>query len=345
MKYKLLGRSGIRVSELCLGTMTFGNERGWGTDPTECRAIFDAFVEAGGNFFDTANIYQGGQSEEILGQLVKGDRDRHVIATKYSLAPPAAEDPNVRGNSRKSLIQSVEGSLRRLGTDYIDLFWVHAWDGHTEEQEMLRALDDLVRQGKALAIGFSDTPAWVVSRLQTLAEIRGWSPLSAVQFTYNLIDRSAERELIPMSIDLGQLMTVWGGLAGGMLSGKYGGGEGEGRLSRPGMEGGRFNERNFRIVDVVRSVAADLQATPSQVALAWLRQQSPQIVPIIGARTIDQLQDNLACLDQSVGGEERASLEEASAIDQGFPREFLLRGAVTSLLHGTDDRVSARRRV
>lgn len=346
MRYKLLGGSGIRVSEICLGTMTFGNKRGWGADKCESRAVFDAFVAAGGNFFDTANVYQSGDSEEYLGEFIAAERHRHVVATKFALADPSDPDPNIRGNSRKALLQGVEGSLRRLRTDYIDLLWVHAWDGRTDCHDVLGALDGLIRQGKVLAIGFSDTPAWVCARLQTIAELRGLTKLSAAQFTYSLIERSVERELMPMATDLDMLVTVWGALAAGLLTGKYGRDHRSGgRLALPGMAGGRFAERNFAIVDTVHAISRRLGASPSQVALTWLRQRSPAIVPIVGARTLLQLEDNLKCLAVELDPATMAELETVSAIDQGFPREFLYRGAVTKLLHGSDDRVADVRRI
>lgn len=346
MKYKLLGRSGLRVSELCLGTMTFGNDRGWGASAEESRTVFDRFVDAGGNFFDTANVYQSGESERLLGEFIAPNRHAHVVATKYSLAPPALSDPNIRGNNRKSLVQNLEASLDRLGTDYVDILWVHAWDGHTADDELLRALEDVVRQGKALAIGLSDIPAWAASRLQTIAELRGWTPVSSVQFNYSLIERTGERELLPMARDLGMAMTVWGGLGAGMLSGKYKrDGQAEGRLAVPGMEGGRLVENNFVIADEVVTIAAEMGVTPSQVALAWLRSQSDAIIPLIGARTVEQLDDNLGCLDVELGEAALARLDAVSAIHQGFPREFLLRGAITSLLNGAENRVDARSRV
>lgn len=346
MRYKLLGRSGIRVSELCLGTMTFGNERGWGASAAESRAVFDRFVEAGGNFFDTANVYQGGESEELLGQFIASDRDAYVVATKYSLASATLSDPNVRGNSRKSLMRNLEASLKRLDTDYIDVFWMHAWDGHTADEELLRALDDVVRQGKALAIGLSDIPAWTAARLQTIAELRGSTAISAVQFNYSLIDRAVERELVPMASDMGMAMTVWGGLGAGMLTGKYKrDGNAAGRLAEPGMSGGRLVEQNFRIADEVSAIATELGATPSQVALAWLRSRSEAVIPLIGARTVDQLEDNLGCLSVELDAGALDRLDAVSAIHQGFPREFLLRGAVTTLLRGADDRVAARSRI
>jgi aryl-alcohol dehydrogenase-like predicted oxidoreductase len=209
MRYQLLGRSGLRVSELCLGTMTFGEDWGWGAPKDTSRAIFEAFTEAGGNFLDTANLYTNGTSERLLGEFIHSRRDRYVVATKYTLNMDAQGDPNGAGNHRKSMIQSVEGSLKRLNTDYIDLYWVHAWDTLTPVEEMMRAFDDLVRAGKILYIGASDFPAWQVARANTMAELRGWTSFSALQIEYSLIERTVERELIPMANGMGLTVTPW----------------------------------------------------------------------------------------------------------------------------------------
>ncbi|MFH5824609.1 aldo/keto reductase [Georgenia sp. AZ-5] len=325
MRYQPLGQSGLRVSELCLGAMTFGQQRGsWGADKADSRKVFDAFVEAGGNFFDTANTYQGGESETFLGEFVGAERDHYVIATKFS-AGLRAGDPNAWGNGRKNIRQSVEASLRRLGTDYIDLYWMHAWDQATPQEEVLRALDDLVTSGKVLHIGLSDTPAWVIARSQTIAELRGWAPLAAVQLPYSLVERTPERELLPMAERLGLGVTTWGGLGSGILSGKYtAAGNGSGRLhhaefARPD----RISEAKLAVAAQVSDIAEDLGVRPAQVALAWLRQRSSAIVPIIGARTVDQLQENLACLNTTLDPATRQRLDNASAIDMGFPTDFL----------------------
>ena len=221
MKYKLLGRSGLRVSELCLGTMTFGDKWGWGGSAIESRKMFDAFVAAGGNFIDTANRYTEGESEELVGEFIAPIRDKIVLATKYSLFSKQNSHLNDGGNHRKNMMQSIEGSLRRLKTDYIDVFYLHAWDFTTPEDEILRGLDDLVRSGKVLYIAISDTPAWIVSRLNTMAELRGWSRFIGLQVEYSLIQRTPERDLIPMAAAMGLGVTAWGALAGGALTGKY----------------------------------------------------------------------------------------------------------------------------
>src|ERR1700722_8670831 len=223
MRYKLLGRSGLRVSELCLGTMTFGEDWGWGSSKEESRKVYDAFLEAGGTFIDTANFYTNGTSERLLGEFMADHRDRIVLATKYTNAAPG-NDPNAAGNHRKSMMQSIEASLKRLKTDYIDLYLLHIWDQITPIEEVMRAFDDLVRQGKILYAGVSDMPAWLVTRGNTLAELRGWSAFVGLQIEYSLIERTPERELLPMAANLGLGVTAWSPLAGGVLSGKYDGG-------------------------------------------------------------------------------------------------------------------------
>ena len=220
MRYKLLGRSGLRVSELCLGTMTFGEDWGWGSSKDVSRKIFDAFAGAGGNFLDTADGYTNGTSEKMVGEFVASERGRWVVATKYSFNQRPG-DPNAGGNHRKNMVQALEGSLRRLKTDYVDLYWVHAWDGLTPVDELMRALDDVVRAGKVLYVGVSDTPAWVVSRANTLADCRGWSPFVALQIEYSLVERTPERDLLPMARALDLAVTPWSPLGGGVLSGKY----------------------------------------------------------------------------------------------------------------------------
>ncbi|MGL4650730.1 MAG: aldo/keto reductase, partial [Caldilineaceae bacterium] len=217
MRYRLLGRSGMRVSELCLGTMTFGEDWGWGASKEESRRIFDTFAEAGGNFIDTANRYTEGTSEQIVGDLVAADRDHFIVATKYSLFDKRG-DPNFSGNHRKNMVRSLEASLKRLKMEAVDLFWVHAWDGTVPVDEVMRGLDDLVRAGKVLHVGISDTPAWIVSQANTLAALRGWSPFVALQVSYSLVDRDAERDLFPMARAFGLAMTAWGSLEAGLLS-------------------------------------------------------------------------------------------------------------------------------
>ena len=332
MKFDFLGQSGLRVSELCLGTMTFGEDWGWGASKEECRSIFDSYVERGGNFIDTANGYTNGTSERIVGGLIGSDRDKFVLATKYSF-PTVRGDPNSGGNHRKSMIRSLEGSLKRLGTDYVDLFWLHAWDFSTTVEEVMRALDDLVRSGKVLYVGVSDTPAWIVSRANMLAELRGWSPFIALQIEYSLIERTPERDLLPMARSLGMTVTPWAVLGAGVLTGKYNntppatknggtsGGHVERRLDATNSQ--KANDRNLAIARVVVEVAKQIGSSPSQVALAWLRTRPGSIVPILGARRLDQIRDNLSCLDVTIPEEHLRRLDEASKIDLGFPHTFL----------------------
>ena len=252
MRYKLLGKSGLRVSELSLGTMSFGEDWGWGASKEESRKIFDAYAEAGGNFIDTANLYTNGTSEKYLGDMIQEDREHFVLATKYTLGT-RMDDPNSSGNHRKNLVQAVENSLKRLKTDYIDLLWVHAWDFLTPEQEVMRALDDLISRGKVLYIGVSDTPAWMVSRSNTLAELQGWNPFVALQLRYSLIDRTAERELLPMAYHMDMGVLLWSVLGAGVLTGKYNSDNPpeEGRAKK----GAATKQRNLDIAEEVIAVA------------------------------------------------------------------------------------------
>jgi len=336
MRYRLLGKSGLRVSELCLGTMTFGEDWGWGAPEDECRQMFDAFAEAGGNFIDTANLYTSGRSEEFLGRFMKGRRERFVLATKYTFRMREG-DPNSAGNHRKSMVHAVEESLRRLDSDYIDLLWMHAWDFVTPVAEVMRAFDDLVRAGKVLYIGVSDTPAWVISRANTLAELRGWTPFAGLQIEYSLKERSPERELLPMARALGLGVTAWSPLAGGLLTGKYNPDrrerEGDGRLKDHDALG-VVTDRNLRVAEAVSETAKEAGRSPAQVALAWLRQQPGGIIPILGARKLSQFQDNLGCLDFQLSAEQLARLDEASRIELGFPHEFLNSSAIREFAFG-----------
>lgn len=322
MRYKLLGNTGLRVSELALGTMTFGTEWGWGADRGEVGRIFDAYVEAGGNFIDTANKYTNGTSEQHVGELVAADRDRFVVATKYTLST-AADDPNAAGNHRKNMVAALENSLRRLNTDYVDLFWVHIWDPMTPVAELMRALDDQVRAGKVHYIGISDTPAWVVSQANTLAEARGWTPFSATQVQYSLIERTAERDLLPMAKALDLAVTAWGVLASGVLTGKYNTGSdgGGGRITITGNTSA-LSERSLAIAAEVVAVAAEIGATPSQVALAWVRGGIGVVIPILGVSKLAQLTDQLGVLDVELGVEHRIRLEAVASLELGFPHDF-----------------------
>ncbi|MGA9452142.1 MAG: aldo/keto reductase [Verrucomicrobiia bacterium] len=332
MNYKLLGKSGLRVSELCLGTMTFGEDWGWGANRDESRAMFDAFAAAGGNFIDTADGYTSGTSEKFVGEFVGSERERFVIATKYSFNSHPG-DPNAGGNHRKHMTEALHGSLRRLGTDYVDLYWMHAWDELTPIEEVMRALDDLVRAGKVLYVGVSDAPAWWIARANTLAEWRGWTPFIGLQIEYNLIERTPERELLPMAEALGLTVTPWSPLASGWLTGKYAGKAKEERRLDKTPQFARATERNIAIAKKVVKVAKAAGKTPAQVALNWLRARRGMI-PILGARTLRQLEDNLSCVKWSLNTKQLAQLDEVSKIEPGFPRDFLDRPFVRDFLHG-----------
>src|SRR4029453_10729243 len=318
MRYRLLGNSGLRVSEAALGTMTFGDDWGWGAAKDESRKVYDAFREAGGNFVDTANLYTNGTSESFLGEFMQGHPHSVVMATKYTNAVPGT-DPNAAGNHRKSMMQAVEASLKRLGTDYIDLYWVHVWDQITPVEEVMRGLDDLVRQGKVLYVGISDAPAWWIAQANTLAHLRGWSPFIGLQIEYSLIERTVERELVPMSKALNLGLTAWAPLSNGVLTGKYHGH----RSSDQSGEAGRMNndmlkefvperQRTDRIIAAVKTVSDEVGRSMAQVALAWLRYRPVPVIPIIGARKLSQLQDNLASFDLTLSADQLKTLDEAS---------------------------------
>ena len=327
MRYKLLGRSGLRVSELCLGTMTFGDDWGWGAPKAESKEIFDAFIEAGGNYIDTANNYTNGTSEKFVGEFIASDRDRFVVATKYTLSERPS-DPNFGGNHRKNMFRSIEGSLRRLNTDHVDLLWLHMWDGMTPVDEVLRALDDLVRAGKVLYVGISDTPAWVVAQANAIADLRGWSRFVAYQGDYSLASRAPERDILPMTRALDMAFTPWGLLEGGELTGKY---------NSPSNEEKRSKDTSPRIKSLaaeLMSVAEEIGHTPSQVAINWVRQQPYLVIPILGARSKKQLIDNLGCLDFELTPEQLTRLSDASPIDLGFPHSFLGSDHVRGLIFG-----------
>lgn len=328
-RYRLLGRSGLRVSPTALGTMTFGPDWGWGADRDEAGRMFDLYLDRGGNFVDTANNYTGGTAERLLGEFTRARRDQLVIATKYSCWTRQG-DPNSGGNHRKSMIASVESSLRRLGSDYIDLLYLHLWDGTTPVDEILRGLDDLVRSGKVLYLGISDTPAWQVSRMQAIAELRGWAPLIALQIEYSLVERTGERDMIPMAREMGLGVLPWSPLAKGVLTGKYTRadiGDADATESRRNLAAaaGVLGERGLAVADVVREIAVEAGHTPSQVALAWTLLNPAVTAPLIGARTAAQLEDNLGALDVVLTGDQRARLDDAGAIDLGFPHELLAR--------------------
>ncbi|MEV5499271.1 aldo/keto reductase [Nonomuraea fuscirosea] len=320
MRYRTLGASGLRVSELILGAMTFGEQGGVGAPLPECRRMLDLYAEAGGNAIDTAINYRDGASEEFLGELLEGRRESFVLGTKYTVSRDRA-DPNAAGNHRKNLRASLETSLRRLRTDYLDVYWVHMWDRGTPIEETMRALDDAVRAGKVLYVGISDTPAWVVSRANTLAQWHDWSPFIGIQVPYSLLQRDIERELLPMAESLGLGVAAWSPLAGGVLSGKYtrsGGPTTDGRLTAESL-----SARDHAVARVVQDVADDLGATPSQVAIAWTASRSPAIHPILGARRVEQLRNNLAAADLTLPPESLDRLEQATGFTLGFPGDFI----------------------
>lgn len=323
MRYRLFGRSGLRVSEFFLGTMTFGEDWGWGAPVEDCRKVFTAYAEAGGNVIDTANRYTDGSSERIVGELLASDRDRFVVSTKYTLTNDE-DDPNASGNHRKSLVRSLEQSLTRLRTDRVDLLWVHIWDPATPIEEMMRGLDDLVRAGKLLYVGISDAPAWVAARANTLAQWRDWSPFIGIQVPYSLVKRDAERELLPMARHLGLSVAAWSPLAGGLLSGKVtrGAGGAGGPDGKPRVDGSQATEQELRIAREVDAVADEFGVSSAQVALAWAASH-PDVHPILGARREDQLVDDLGAADLHLPEATLARLDEVSAIDLGFPQSFL----------------------
>jgi len=336
MRYQLLGKSGLRVSELCLGTMTFGEEWGWGSPKDESRKVYDAFLEAGGNFIDTANVYTNGTSERLLGEFMAGHRDRVVLATKYTNAAPG-NDPNAAGNHRKSMMRAVEASLERLKTDYIDLYLLHIWDQKTPIEEVMRGFDDLVRQGKILYAGVSDMPAWLVAKGNTLAELRGWSPFVSLQIEYSLLERTPEADLVPMAAEFGLGVTAWSPLAGGILTGKQlqPGGAKESRQSNESMQ--QFMKSNAFKEAVAREVVAvarEIGHSPAQVALAWLRHRPHPVIPIIGARKLAQVKDNLACTEVKLPAAALDRLNKVSTIELGFPHSFFTKDMVRSLSSG-----------
>jgi len=327
MEYRTLGRSGLKVSELCLGTMTFGDDWGWGADAAESRRIFDAFADRGGTFVDSSNNYTDGTSETLVGEFAEHARERFVLATKYSLTIDRA-DPNAGGNHRKSLVRSLEQSLRRLRTDYVDLLWLHMRDATTPIEEAVRALDDQVRLGKVLYVGISDSPAWLVAQANTIADLRGWSPFVALQLPYSVAGRDTERELLPMAAAFGLAVTPWGVLEAGLLSGK------------PAHErrwpDEHVSARGQAVADEVGAIAGELGCAPAQVAIAWLRArpEPPALVPIVGARTVEQLTTNLGALDVVLAPDQIDRLDTAGRPELGFPRSFLESRGVRELIYG-----------
>ena len=330
MNYKLLGKSGLRVSELALGAMTFGEDWGWGSNKEESKKVFDAFANAGGNFIDTAIRYTEGTSEKFIGEFIKTDRDHFVVATKYT-SYMKKDDPNFSGNHKKNMVHSLDTSLKRLNTDYIDLYWVHAWDFTTPEEEVLRALDDMISVGKILYIGISDTPAWIVSRMNTIAELKGWTQFVALQIKYSLLERTVERELLPMARKLDLAVTPWAVIGGGILSGKYNKNKDEQGRAKMNKA---IKDEHLKIAEEVIKIADVVGCSPSQVAINWVRKQPGVIIPIIGAKTESQLKDNIDCLKFTLNQEQINKLNEASKIDLGFPHTFLSSDNIRNIVFG-----------
>ena len=303
--------------------MTFGEDWKWGANREVARGIFDAFADAGGNFLDTSNSYTDGTSEKFIGELISSDRDAWVVATKYTSPDQMGLGSDIQpivpatktGNSRKNMMRSVEGSLKRLGTDHIDVLYLHIWDYTTHPEEVMRALDDLVRAGKVLYTGVSDTPAWIVSHAQTIAQLRGWTPFSVLQIEYSLAQRTVERDLIPMARALGLSVAPWSPLANGVLSGKYSQGETSDNRGFP------IAPKNLEIAQKLGEVAREIGCSSSQLALKWLVDKNT--IPILGARKIEQFEENLKCLDVTIAPEQMAKLDEISAIELGFPHDFI----------------------
>ena len=326
--YRTLGRSGLVVSPLALGTMTFGTDK-WGSDEATSRAVFDAYRKAGGNFFDTADIYSGGKSEEMLGRFIRdtGARDDVVLATKFGFN--ATGNPNAGGNGAKNARRALEGSLRRLGTDYVDLYWMHVWDGVTPVEEILQTLGDLVRSGKIRYFGFADMPAWVAIKAAAIADVRGLPAPIAIQMEYSLVARGIERQLVAGAMDGGMAIQPWSPLAGGFLSGKYepGDTDGKGRLSGDNPFGAsKFTMRNFAILEGLRSVAKAAGCTPAQAAVAWVLSRPGVTAPVLGASHPDQLHDTIEALDIDLGADVLSKLNEASALDAEFGDTAMLAG-------------------
>ncbi|MBL7847668.1 MAG: aldo/keto reductase [Cyclobacteriaceae bacterium] len=330
MNYHLFGHSGLRVSELSLGTMGFGTEWKWGADREGSQKIFDLYAHAGGNFIDTANRYTEGTSEKFIGEFIAADRDHFVVATKYSLRDRPG-DLNFSGNHRKNMMRSVRESLKRLNTEFIDVLWVHAWDGWTPAEEIMRGLDDLISRGWVHYIGVSDTPAWVVSQANTLAELRGWNRFAGLQIEYNLLQRTVEPELLPMAKAFNLTVTPWAPLAGGALTGKYLKGN-RGRLPETSS---RLSERAILITRKVVEIAERLDVTGSQVAINWTRQHKGQsMIPIVGATKISQLEDTLGCLAWELPADAVNELNEISRIELPFPQKFFAEPGVLDVLYG-----------
>lgn len=315
--------------------MTFGESWGWGAPRDVAAQIYRRYREAGGNFIDTANIYTSGVSEALVGELIADERARVVVGTKFSLAD-GVTDPNAGGNHRKVMIESLEASLRRLKTDYVDIYWLHVWDRITPVEEVMRGLELLVQSGKVLHVGVSNAPAWWIARAHTTAEHRGWSPFCGLQVEYSLVERSVERELLPLAEHLDLAVLAWSPLGGGLLTGKYLDLDPQNaRFHNTGIDGMRPKiERTRPTVEAVREVAQAIGVSPAQVALAWLRHQPVPIIPVLGIRRPHQLEDNLAALQVRLEPEHRARLRDAGAFELGYPHDFFNYGYVEGPIYG-----------
>ncbi len=332
-EYYLLGKSGLRVSPISLGTMTFGTEWGWGSDENTAAAIFNRYLEIGGNFIDTADLYTNGKSEEMLGRMIKEkkNRDNIVLATKFTFNGTAG-NPNAGGNGRKNIMRAVESSLKRLQTDYIDLYWLHVWDTMTPLEEVLATLDSLVRSGKVRYLGLSDTPAWYLARAQTWAELRGLEKICALQLEYSLVERSIEREHVPAALEMGMGVCTWSPLASGLLTGKYkrtdseSGFEGEGRMIKTQGAGNpvfeKLSDKNWAITEVLTSIAREVDRTPAQVAINWITRRPGVTSTIIGATNLRQLEDNLHALEFTIPDSLSKRLDAVSKLEPIFPYLF-----------------------
>ncbi|HEY0295085.1 MAG TPA: aldo/keto reductase [Bordetella sp.] len=317
MRYRVFGRTGLKVSSLSLGTGNFGTGWGYGSQRDEAKVVYDAYRAAGGNFIDTADAYQFGQSEAMLSEFIAQDRDDIVLATKFALGSAPDSGLQGTGNSRKAMVQSVEASLRRLKTDRIDLLWAHMPDGVTPAEEIVRGLDDLVRAGKVIYLGLSDFPAWRVATAAMIAELRGWAPISALQLEYSLVERTVEQELLPMAAAFGLGTVGWSPLGGGLLTGKYRKGETGRKEGLGAVIHDESSDTKTAAVDAVLAVAQALDVSPGQVAIAWVL--SKGVLPILGPRTPAQLADNLAAAQVKLDAGHIARLDAASAVPPGFP--------------------------
>ncbi|WP_448651621.1 aldo/keto reductase [Pseudomonas fluorescens] len=330
MRNKVFGRrSGLQVSELALGTGNFGTGWGHGAEREEAKQIFDGYLEAGGNFLDTANGYQFGQAEKLLGEFIATERDNLVVASKYSLRTQPSDAGTIKlGNNRKNLVRAVEESLKRLNTDRIDLLWAHMSDNVTPMEEILRGFDDLVRAGKIHYAGLSNFPAWRIARADLLAEVRSFAPIIGVQVEYSLVERSAEREILPMAEALGLGATLWSPLGGGFLTGKYRESLDDNRANKLGMLiHAETSARETAVLDTLLAVASELDASPTHVAIAWIREKARRsttaLIPILGSRTRAQFDATLGALDVHLSAEHVARLDTASAIPLGVPHGII----------------------